>query len=130
MTRNVGRESLRILGPRTFGPRPDSDVTKVLGYLLLLLAVVVCYQFSIPQAWGQTEQAAITGNVTDVTGAAVPDATVTATNVRTQVAAVTKTNPIGYYIIPYLPIGEYTVRAEKAGFNPNSQIELYFLASH
>jgi len=64
----------------------------------------------------QTEQASITGTVTDPSSAAVPNAKVTATNVDTQVSAVTKTNSVGNYTLPYLPIGDYTVKAEKAGF--------------
>ncbi len=84
--------------------------------LPLLLAAAMCSQFSIPPAWSQTEQAAITGTVTDSTGAAVPKATVTATNVNTKVSAVAETNALGYYNLPYLPIGEYAVRVEKPGF--------------
>ena len=65
---------------------------------------------------GQVEQAGITGTVTDPTGAAVPKAKITATNVKTQVSAATETNDLGYYNLPYLPVGEYTVTAEKPGF--------------
>ncbi|HWB98569.1 MAG TPA: TonB-dependent receptor, partial [Bryobacteraceae bacterium] len=81
-----------------------------------MLAVVFFCQYFVSQAWAQTEQAAITGTVTDATGAAVPQATVTATNVNTRVSAVAETNTLGYYNIPYLPIGQYTVKVEKAGF--------------
>ena len=67
-------------------------------------------------AWGQTEQAAITGTVTDPSGAAVPQATVSATNTSTQVTTTTATNNLGYYNLPYLPIGVYSVKVEKRGF--------------
>ena len=76
--------------------------------ILLLVAPIVLR--------AQTEQASITGTVSDASGAAIPKATVTATSVRTQVSAVTETNDLGYYNIPYLPIGDYSVKAEKEGF--------------
>jgi len=64
----------------------------------------------------QTEQGAITGVVTDQTGAAVPKAKVSAVNTNTQVVAATETNASGHYRIPYLPPGPYTITAEKTGF--------------
>jgi hypothetical protein len=71
-------------------------------------------------AWSclaQTEQGAITGLVTDQSGAPVPQAKVDATNVSTQVVATTQTNDSGNYRIPYLPPGTYTVTANKPGFS-------------
>jgi hypothetical protein len=67
---------------------------------------------------GQTEQGAITGVVADQSGAAVPNAKVSAVNTNTRVSAVTETNGAGNYKIPYLPPGPYTITAEKTGFSP------------
>jgi hypothetical protein len=64
----------------------------------------------------QTVEATITGIVTDPSGAGVPGATVAATHVSTNVSTTTKTNASGYYTLPYLPIGDYILRAEKIGF--------------
>ena len=40
----------------------------------------------------------------------------TATNTATGAVAKTETNDEGYYRLPYLPPGNYTVAADKAGF--------------
>jgi hypothetical protein len=64
----------------------------------------------------QTTNASIYGTVVDVSGAAVPKAAVTATNIRTGVVLPTVTNDAGIYIFPSLLPGEYRVAAELAGF--------------
>jgi hypothetical protein len=66
----------------------------------------------------QVEQGAITGVVTDQSGASVAGAKVTVTNLDTQVTAATQTNSQGNYEFPFLPHGNYSVVAEKAGFSP------------
>ncbi len=58
----------------------------------------------------------ITGTVTDSTGAVVPGAKITATNVATNVANHTTSNSAGTYTLPDLNPGTYTVQAELAGF--------------
>ena len=58
----------------------------------------------------------ISGTVTDASGAALPGATVTITNVRTDVTFVARTNEVGFYTAPSLPVGDYVVAAELAGF--------------
>ena len=67
-------------------------------------------------AYSQTTFASITGTVTDATGAVVPGAAVTATNVATNIKTGSKANDAGAYTIPQLIEGTYTVRAEAAGF--------------
>jgi len=71
-------------------------------------------------AYSQTTFASITGAVQDATGAVVPGATVTATNVATNIKSTTKANEAGNYTIPQLIEGAYTVRIEAAGFKPSS----------
>ena len=78
-----------------------------LSVLTLLTAAVI-------QA--QTTNASIYGSVLDSSGAAVPKASVTATNVQTGVALSTFSNDSGVYIFPSLLPGEYNVSAELAGF--------------
>jgi len=68
-------------------------------------------------AFGQSERGTITGSVTDSTGAAVPQAKVTATNVETNSAVATVSNDAGDYTLPNLPTGKYNVKIEKEGFN-------------
>ena len=56
------------------------------------------------------------GNITDSSGAAVPGATVTATDVGKNISRNVVTNETGYYIFTSLPNGTYTVEAELQGF--------------
>jgi len=70
-----------------------------------------------PAAWSQSVTAAITGTVTDPSGAVVAGAHVVAHNVATGVDSPTVTNATGVYRIDYLPIGQYTVTVDAAGFN-------------
>jgi len=57
------------------------------------------------------------GIVRDQTGAAVPGVAVTAQNVATSFNRSTVTDESGSYLIPNLPVGEYTVEAVKPGFS-------------
>ena len=58
----------------------------------------------------------IAGMITDATGAAVPTATITATNGDTRQESVTTTNGDGKYMIANLPAAKYTVKADATGF--------------
>ncbi len=70
--------------------------------------------FSLP-AMAQVS-AAISGRVTDQTGAGVPGATVTAKDTDLGVSRVTVTDAAGRYELPSLPLGRYEVDATKEGF--------------
>jgi len=58
----------------------------------------------------------ITGTVLDESGAVVPDAKVTVTNVATGVVHTATTTTVGTYFITDLNPGTYTVQVEKSGF--------------
>jgi hypothetical protein len=85
------------------------------------LVVFVCLA-SVSLA--QTDRGIIRGTVTDATGATVPEARVTATNVHTNVGASTLTTSTGDFTIPNLPVGTYQVRVEKTGFKAGIRDEL------
>ncbi|HEV2388296.1 MAG TPA: TonB-dependent receptor [Candidatus Acidoferrales bacterium] len=59
---------------------------------------------------------AISGQVTDPTGAVVPGVAVKLTNVSTGVERVATTNSAGLYRFPVLEVGTYTIEFSKAGF--------------
>jgi hypothetical protein len=67
-------------------------------------------------SFAQENRSTISGSVTDATGAAVAKAKVTATETRTGVRTTVNTESSGAYSIPFLPIGEYEISAEAAGF--------------
>lgn len=66
--------------------------------------------------FAQAVYGGISGNVTDQTGAAVPNAKVTITDVGKGVSFTTQTNESGNYTQQHLIAGTYTVRVEASGF--------------
>jgi len=66
--------------------------------------------------FAQENAATLTGIVSDPSGAAVPNATVKATNTATNQVRETKTNSQGVYTIPYLDPGVYNVEVSAQGF--------------
>src|SRR4029077_5461735 len=78
------------------------------------VVAVICVAASM--ASGQTFRATILGSVTDITGATVPGAKVTARNTETGFLRTTETQADGSYRIPELPIGNYDVTVEATGF--------------
>lgn len=66
--------------------------------------------------WSQGLQTAIIGTVHDESGAVVPEVAVTVANVATNVSRTVQTDSAGNYAVPSLVIGDYIVKAEKAGF--------------
>ncbi len=80
------------------------------------LFLFVFISLGTPWVLAQTFRGHITGVITDASGAVVPGAKVTIANVATGLTRETATDAEGYYMVPELPIGEYTVSVEKAGF--------------
>jgi Carboxypeptidase regulatory-like domain len=72
----------------------------------------------------QSPQATISGIVTDATGAVVPGVQVTALNPSTAQRTTATTNAQGFYVLTQLPVGDYTVEAEKTGFKKFLRREL------
>jgi len=68
-------------------------------------------------AWGQVVGGAISGTVRDASGAALPGAKVTITNVETGAQRVSDTDYAGRYTVPSVPVGHYEVTARKEGFS-------------
>ncbi len=67
-------------------------------------------------AFAQQETATLTGEVKDGTGAVVPRATITLTNVETNISLKTETNEQGVFFVASLKPGPYSITAEKSGF--------------
>lgn len=77
--------------------------------------------FSLSLAHAQTVTASLEGRVTDSTGAVVPNSTVTAVNTATGVTRMATTSGSGDYRIVLLPVGDYTVSADHAGFKKQAK---------
>src|SRR5450432_3032691 len=71
---------------------------------------------TVLSAMAQTTTGSIVGLVTDTTGAAVPNASVTVTRVDTGNATKTTTNISGNYVVTPLQAGPYSVTVEAQGF--------------
>jgi hypothetical protein len=59
----------------------------------------------------------VRGTVSDSSGAAIPDASVTVTNTQTAQTRSTQTTGSGVFVFPELPIGSYELQVSKTGFN-------------
>jgi hypothetical protein len=70
-------------------------------------------------------QSSIHGLVIDPSGAAVADATVTATLEATAATRTVRTDAAGRYALPALPIGTYTIRCVKDGFQTAEVPDVY-----
>ena len=87
-------------------------------YSYCLLAALLLVVSALAQVGGT---GTIEGTVTDPLGAVVAEATVTATNIATGVETVRKTTEAGFFVLPLLAAGEYTVTVKAAGFETLTQ---------
>src|SRR6267143_1897412 len=98
-----------------------SNGIRILGIVCLVLTV------ALPLI-SQTTTGRILGTVRDQSGAALPAATVTVTDVQRGITRTVTTDDSGEYVVPNLTPGIYTVRAESRGFKtverPNIQVEV------
>lgn len=92
--------------------RAGLNPTGRLGFFFVLLFFVMCS----PPAWAQKDTGSIVGTVKDSTGAVIPGAKVTVTEVDKGTSFVTTTDSSGDYVASPLPIGRYSVAVEKRGF--------------
>ncbi len=80
---------------------------------LFVLFLLLVLPITVP---AQSERGAIVGIITDTTGAVVPGATVTITNLGNRTVQTLVTNNEGLYEAPFLPPAAYEVSATGPGF--------------
>jgi hypothetical protein len=86
-------------------------------FRIAVAATLVAALLGTPSpARAQAVTGTLLGNITDSSGAAVPGATVTATEVQTNTSRTTVSNETGHYTFTSLRNGTYTVTAEVQGF--------------
>lgn len=93
-----------------------------------LLTLLCCLLLSAG-AWGQSTYGALAGTVKDSSGAVIAGTLVTATNIATSAAAVTKTDAAGAYRIVDLPPAVYRVTFTHNGFNTYTNASVTLLVS-
>lgn len=87
--------------------------TMFCGWLMALVAVLAL----APQtSQAQLTTADVLGTVTDMSGAVIPNATVTIKNLSTGIKSSTKSNGSGDFVFNLLPPGHYSVVIEANGF--------------
>ncbi|HLE36189.1 MAG TPA: carboxypeptidase regulatory-like domain-containing protein [Candidatus Acidoferrales bacterium] len=91
-------------------------MTRLNTVVCLLLLLFMLGILSASPAGAQTVTATVEGRITDTSGGAVPGATVTAANAATGFSRSDTTKDDGSFRIALLPVGEYTLTVEKAGF--------------
>ena len=82
----------------------------------ILLALLITLARLGDPLFAQVKSSAITGTVTDQSGAVLSGAKVTVTEQSTNTITATQTNGQGQYTVPYLPIGNYTLEVVASGF--------------
>jgi Carboxypeptidase regulatory-like domain/TonB dependent receptor len=89
---------------------------KKLQFCLLVLSLLALTL----GAFAQVQNGQFTGAVTDPSGAAIPNAKVTAVNTGTNLSVSTTTNQSGLYSVKELPVGSYKLTVEAPGFKTSS----------
>jgi hypothetical protein len=97
----------------------------------MMLAALLWVAMSALPAHAQGA-ATINGRITDPQGLVVPGVEVRAVNINTNVTYATKSNDVGLYSIPNVPVGTYRVIVEKQGFTqivkPDVQLHVQDIA--
>ncbi|MGA2388908.1 MAG: carboxypeptidase regulatory-like domain-containing protein [Candidatus Sulfotelmatobacter sp.] len=88
--------------------------------LALFVNLLVTF-IALTPAWGQEVTATITGSVTDPSGAPVVGASVLAHDVERGTIYPTRTNDVGVFNLQRLPVGNYEIKVEAAGFQTAEQ---------
>ena len=86
-----------------------------------LVSVILCLVYS---SVAQVDRAGLSGTVTDSSGRVLPQAKVTAVQISTGLKRETSSSTEGTYDIPELPVGNYTITFEHAGFKPLTFVEV------
>lgn len=87
-------------------------------WLVVLFSAIFVFVRPAP---AQTVTATLQGQAFDQSGGVIPNAKVTAVNKATGVTRTTLTSSSGEYDLPAIPVGDYTVTVELAGFKTLTQ---------
>src|SRR5215469_6993138 len=84
-------------------------------FVVLCCAVAFCALMGV-RSNAQVNTGTLSGQVTDASGAVVPEATLTVKDDNTGYTREVKSSGDGDYVFPDLPIGQYTITVEAPGF--------------
>jgi Carboxypeptidase regulatory-like domain/TonB-dependent Receptor Plug Domain len=94
---------------------------QALRTLFTLSAVFLMLTATTEFAASQDIFGRISGTITDATGAVVPHAKITITNEETKLVRTVTSDDRGFYVVPELRVGVYSVSAEQKGFKTTTQ---------
>src|ERR1700733_10862795 len=100
------------------GPRLLSSIAILARktHKIFFLAIVCVLALDLtPATYGQAV-GSFSGNVLDKSGSGIPGATVTVSSQGTGLSRTAKTDSVGHYLIPLLPVGTFTVHIDATGF--------------
>ncbi len=92
-------------------------------FSLRLLLILTLFFLAVP-FYAFAQNATVVGTITDPSGSVVPNVTITATHTETGTVRSIKASDAGQYVLPDLPIGHYTVKAEAAGFGASQRSDV------
>ncbi len=114
-----------LLQPILIRPVLGGSMSKLFPVLSLAPAAAYLLIASLsPQIASAQGQGAISGLVTDTTGAVVPKAKVKIINQETGIARELETNDSGNYAAPALIVGKYTVEISAPSFGTYKQVDI------
>jgi len=87
-------------------------------------ALLTMLALPVATVHGQETGGAINGTISDEQKAALPGVTVTLRNEATNAVLTTVTNSEGTYVVPFVPIGRYTLTATLTGFTTAKQADI------
>jgi hypothetical protein len=93
----------------------ETRTRRTVKTLLLILGILFSLT-PLQQLQAQVDQGSISGTITDGSGAIIPGATVTVTDVNTGLTLSRQTNGSGQYTFAPIKVGDYTVKATATGF--------------
>lgn len=96
-------------------PHTDSVFSR---FILSTFILLVLISASAPVATAQSPTATLTGTVTDQNDAVIPGVNIAVISIAQGFHRSTVTDNEGAFIVPLLPAGNYTVKAEREGFSP------------
>lgn len=99
------------------GDDSTNDLSDCRRSLWRTLAITLFLLLSFITATAQSSSATLSGTVSDQNGAVIPGANVAVINIAQGFQRTTITNDEGVFVVPLLPPGRYTVKAEHKGFN-------------
>ncbi|MFP5227892.1 MAG: carboxypeptidase regulatory-like domain-containing protein, partial [Acidobacteriota bacterium] len=97
-------------------PATGTEALSAFRSFIVLVALVVAVSFCCSPANAQAVFGSIVGTVTDPTGAVIPNASVTVTDVNKGISQTAKTNASGNFTVSRLIPDSYVVKAAATGF--------------